>query len=69
MDATAPKALFPTYIPSAGDNVPAFLGVFPFNADTIIFPKGEEKLQIEPECGVVFDAVWKDSVITELNRS
>lgn len=66
VDATAPKALFPTYIPSAGDNVPAFLGVFPFNADTIIFPKGEEKLQIEPECGVVFDAVWKDSVITEL---
>ena len=64
-EVNAPKAIFPTYIPS-GLNVPEFLTVFPFDSQKIIFPKGEEKLQIEPECALVFDAVWKDQTLCEL---
>lgn len=55
-DAKAPKAIFPTYIPEHGG--PAFLNVFPFDEDKIIFPVGEEKLQIEPECAIVCQAEW-----------
>lgn len=115
-EATAPKALFPTYIPtpaevraafsaipagtgpaggtetaesggtadaesSAGTGaaahqhpaesaesrrpvvVPAFLHCFPFDSRIIIFPAGEEKLQIEPECAVIFDVCWQDDQV------
>lgn len=55
-DAKAPKAIFPTYIPGHGG--PAFLNVFPFDEDKIIFPAGEEKLQIEPECAIVCEVEW-----------
>ena len=65
-EASAPKALFPTYIPGAGKNVPDFLSVFPFDSRKIIFPAGEEKLQIEPECAVVFNAEWKNGTVVKL---
>lgn len=81
--ADAPKAVFPTYIPSlAGSqdsscsnshtsaldspssetsgSTPDFLKIFPFSSDKIIFPCGEEKLQIEPECAIIFEAEWKN---------
>lgn len=50
-----------------GPAVPAFLRVFPFDSRTIIFPEGEEKLQIEPECTVVFDVEWKDGLVASLS--
>ena len=68
----APKALFPTYIPQnlenseSGNKCPEFLHTFPFDAKRIIFPKGEEKLQIEPECALLFKACWKDKKIISL---
>lgn len=73
-DAAAPKALFPTYIPpskNAQDKsgvkaAPAFLNVFPFDAQKIVFPKGEQKLQIEPEMAIVFDARWQDGSLVGL---
>ena len=49
VEAKAPKAVFPTFIPNAKAPVPEFLGIFPFDEYRIIFPKGESKLQIEPE--------------------
>lgn len=63
VDAAAPKALFPTYIPykeniQAAKAAPSFLNVFPFDANKIVFPKGEKKLQIEPEMAIVFEADW-----------
>ncbi len=66
-EANAPKALFPTYIPveSAG-NVPAYLTVYPFDEYRIIFPKGEQKLQIEPECAIVCKAKWQDGRLVDL---
>ena len=72
-EQNAPKAIFPTYIPlknteehGATSVVPAFLTTYPFNSQKIIFPKGEEKLQIEPECAVIFDAVWQGDTLTSL---
>ena len=64
-EENAPKAIFPTYIP-AGSVVPSFLTVYPFNSQKIIFPKDEVKLQIEPECAVIFDAVWQGDTLTSL---
>ncbi len=68
----APKALFPTYIPHnlensrSGNKCPEFLHTFPFDAEKIIFPAGEEKLQIEPECALLFKACWQDKKIISL---
>ncbi|MCQ2586263.1 MAG: DUF5718 family protein [Treponema sp.] len=45
---------------------PAFLHTFPFTSDKIIFPKGEEKLQIEPECAILCDMVWNGDIISEV---
>lgn len=67
-DANAPKAIFPTYLPKGNisKETPDFLHTFPFDADKIIFPKGEEKLQIEPECAIICQAVWQEDKLTNL---
>ncbi len=77
LDAAAPKALFPTYIPaltrvqgafkeSGASVVPSFLNTFPFDAEKIVFPKGEQKVQIEPEMALVFDAQWQGQKLLAL---
>lgn len=52
VDATAPKGIFPWYMP----RFPGFLGVFPVAGDRLLLPdaSGDHHLQIEPEVGVVF---------------
>ncbi|MGN0729582.1 DUF5718 family protein [Treponema sp.] len=59
-EENAPKAIFPTYIPGAKSPVPDFLGIFPFSSESIIFPRGEEKLQIEPECAILCKMQWAE---------
>lgn len=63
----APKALFPTYLPKLNGITPEFLNVFPFDEHQIIFPKNEEKLQIEPECAIYCDVVWAGDKIASIN--
>ncbi len=70
-EENAPKAIFPTFIPFddpcyRAAKTPAFLTAFPFDATKIIFPKGEEKLQIEPECAIIFEAKWHEGKLIEL---
>lgn len=65
-EENAPKAVFPTYIPEIGADTPEFLGTFPFDDYSIIFPEGEEKLQIEPECAIVFDVEWNSDKVAGL---
>lgn len=65
-EANAPKAVFPTYIPNGKDCVPDYLKIFPFNSRKIIYPVGQTKLQIEPECAVLFSAVWENDEVKEL---
>ena len=72
VEANAPKALFPTYIPIAPgmcideNAVPVFLHNFPFDSEKIIFPKGEQKIQIEPECALVCEVLWKAGRVVSL---
>lgn len=67
-EENAPKALFPTYFPLKKMNaiIPDFLKIFPFSSRQIIFPKDEEKLQIEPECAVIFDVIWNNNLVEKL---
>lgn len=65
-DANAPKAVFPTYIPKATEAVPAHLHPFPFDEYRIIFPKGESKVQIEPECAVICDVSWDGDKVSQI---
>lgn len=69
-----PKAVFPTYIPflnlqNDDDKkvVPEFLHTFPFDSEKIIFPKNEQKIQIEPECAIICDAIWQNEKLISLN--
>ena len=62
-EENAPKAIFPTYIPSENNLVPEYLKSFPFDSDKIIFPKNEENLQIEPECAIICDVIWNDDKV------
>lgn len=68
LEKNAPKALFPTYIPNLKKNcgIPEFLEVFPFDSKKIVFPENEQKIQIEPECAVVFSAEWNDGKIVSI---
>lgn len=63
--ANAPKALFPTYIPNKGA-APEFLQVYPFDCEKIIFPKNEEKIQIEPECAILCDLIWENGFVEKV---
>lgn len=66
-EAKAPKAVFPTYLPKRSEGItPEFLHVFPFDKNKIIFPAGEEKLQIEPECALIFNAKWEGDKLIDL---
>lgn len=68
-DSTAPKAVFPTYIPATAATavVPEFLTVYPFDAEKIIYPAGEQKVQLEPECAIIFNATWNGASLTSLD--
>lgn len=80
-EAIAPKAMFPTYIPlnrnsdknspdTAGSckefSTPSFLSKFPFDENKIIYPAGEQKIQLEPECAIIFNVKWNNGKVEEL---
>ncbi len=67
-EVNAPKAIFPTYLPETSNTniTPDFLTAFPFDSDKIIFPKGEQKVQIEPECALIFKAEWEGDKLLNL---
>lgn len=66
-EAIAPKAIFPTYIPVSNPAAtPAFLSTFPFDAEKIIYPAGEQKIQLEPECAIIFDVKWNNGKVEKL---
>lgn len=54
-----PKAIFPTFIPVKNPIItPKFLTEFPFDSDCIIYPKNEQKIQLEPECAIIFQVEY-----------
>lgn len=69
-EENAPKAIFPTHIPlvEQTEKVPAFLSVFPFSSEKIIFPSSAVgNLQIEPECGLVCSVKWDGDFLSDLH--
>lgn len=65
-EVNAPKAVFPTYIPGVG-TAPEFLRTYPWDHVSIIYPENQNKLQIEPECAILFDATWNDDQLVALS--
>lgn len=65
-EENAPKAVFPTYIPRKNESCPEFLNVFPFDSEKIIYPSGQDKVQIEPECAILFRAEWVSGRVKNL---
>lgn len=65
-DSKAPKALFPTYLPQGGEHIPPFLNVFPFDEYRIVFPRGSQNLQIEPELAVICHVLWHEGRVVSL---
>jgi hypothetical protein len=57
-DDTAPKGIFPFYVPGSS----TFLGQFPVSSDAIALPVSDTplNLQIEPEAAVLFRASYAD---------
>lgn len=53
-DPYGPKGMFPFYVPGRQGR----LGVYPLNAETIILPKEECKVQIEPEVALICDLIY-----------
>jgi hypothetical protein len=64
-DDTAPKGIFPWYVPGST----GFLGQFPISSDRITLPVSDEplNLQIEPEVAVVFSVSYApDGAVTAI---
>lgn len=59
----APKALFPFYLPQKKDS---FLSEFPLSISSLAIPEDADRVQIEPEIGIVFkinyDGVFVSSI-------
>lgn len=53
-DPNGPKGMFPFYIPNRED----YLGVYPLSPDTIILPKEECNVQIEPEVALICEITY-----------
>lgn len=54
-DATAPKGIFPFYVPGDGDH---FLHTFPISSNRIRLGSNDENHQIEPEVSLLCDLSW-----------
>ncbi|XEI31484.1 DUF5718 family protein [Aeromonas veronii] len=66
-DTTAPKALFPFFVPGH----PGQLGVFPLSDKAIFLPEaavsGDEKVQIEPEVALWCELVYADKQVVAIH--
>ncbi|MGN5111628.1 DUF5718 family protein [Aeromonas jandaei] len=66
-DTTAPKALFPFFVPSH----PGQLGVFPLSNNAIFLPgaavSGDEKVQIEPEVALWCELEYADKQVVAIH--
>jgi hypothetical protein len=62
-DETAPKGIFPFYIPGGGEH---FLNCFPISHDTIEIPGDADNLQIEPEVSLLCEIEYVDGSVARL---
>jgi len=60
-DASAPKGVFPFYVPGDGNH---FLHTFPISSDRVRLGSDDEKHQIEPEVSLLCELEWDGERIT-----
>jgi hypothetical protein len=53
-DPNGPKGMFPFYVPGRD----GYLGTYPLSSDTIVLPKEECNVQIEPEVALICDITY-----------
>lgn len=63
-DPKQPKALFPIYTPSESAS---FLSVYPLSQAELRAPNDADNLQIEPEVMLLFDVIYVNGAVSELN--
>jgi hypothetical protein len=61
-EENAPKGIFPFYLP----NSQSFLGTYPLDSSTLIYPKHDDNLQMEPEVGLICTLVYQDEKVVDL---
>jgi len=61
-EENAPKGIFPFYLP----NSDTFLGTYPLSSDTLVYPKNDDNLQMEPEVGLICTLEYEDKKIVDL---
>ncbi len=61
-DENAPKGLFPFYLPNFDNQ----LGVFPLSSDSLILPKDDVNVQVEPEVGLLCELIYEDGKLSKV---
>ncbi len=61
-EENAPKGIFPFYLPSSD----TFLGTFPLDSQTLVYPKHDDNLQMEPEVGLICELKYQDGKVIDL---
>ena len=61
-DENAPKGLFPFYLPGFDNQ----LGVFPLSGESLVLPKENLNVQVEPEVGLLCDLIYEDGKISKI---
>lgn len=61
-EENAPKGIFPFYLP----NSDTFLGTYPLDSSTLVYPQHDDNLQMEPEVGLICELKYQDGKIIDL---
>lgn len=61
-EENAPKGIFPFYLP----NSDTFLGTYPLDSSTLVYPQHDDNLQMEPEVGLICELKYQDGKVIDL---
>lgn len=65
-DESAPKGLFPFYLPTSTTQAKEMLSTYPLSSDTIRLPKEAVNVQAEPEVGLVCSLEYTDGNLSKI---
>ena len=65
-DESAPKGLFPFYLPSSTTQAKEILSTYPLSSDTIRLPKEAVNVQAEPEVGLICALEYSDGKLSKI---
>ncbi len=65
-DETAPKGIFPFYLPKRVDGIKEILSVYPISSSTIRLPDATSNVQAEPEVCLVCDIIYDGDNVSKI---